>query len=238
VSKRTLIFGLILILLGVVLTFKATGLFYFDIGDFFSLLIPLGFIAIGIWMIVRRNRSHDASQSDHHYHYHAGHATTGDTPAFESTQKQSPADGLNQEEGPKQTYHFSAGAGGPEPGRYRHEKFIGDVYVDCNGISLQNVVVSVFIGDCEIKLHGGQLATGLNRMVISGFIGDVRILVPKGMPVFTQCSNFIGDLELFGRHASGFGNNLDAQTPDYNSAESKLYIASNFFIGDIRVYEV
>jgi len=123
-------------------------------------------------------------------------------------------------------------------GKTRYSKFIGDMYVDCSGVDLQNIEVSSFIGDVEIKLHGGQLAQGLNRMIVSGFIGDVRILVPDGMAVFTQSSNFIGDIEMMGRRSSGFGNSLGAQTRNYSEAESKLYVASNHFIGDVRVYIV
>jgi lia operon protein LiaF len=123
-------------------------------------------------------------------------------------------------------------------GKRKYEKFFGDVFIDCNGVELQHMEVSVFTGDVEIKLHGAILAPGLNRMIISGFIGDVRILVPPDMAVFTQASNFIGDSDLMGRRSSGFGSTLDAQTANYGAAERKLYIASNFFIGDIKVYIV
>jgi predicted membrane protein len=58
------------------------------------------------------------------------------------------------------------------------------------------------------------------------------------MAVFTQSSNFIGDIEMMGRRSSGVGNSLEAQTPGYNEAEAKLYIATNHFIGDVRVYVV
>jgi len=112
------------------------------------------------------------------------------------------------------------------------------MYVDCSGIELQNVEIGNFLGDVEVKLHGGNLAPGLNRMIISGFIGDVRVLVPQGMAVFAQSSNFIGDIEMMGKRSSGFGNSLDAQTANYAEAESKLYIASNHFIGDVQVYVI
>ena len=120
----------------------------------------------------------------------------------------------------------------------KYSKVFGDMYIDCSQFDLQNTEITSFIGDIEVKLHGARLAKGLNRMIISGFIGDVRILIPPQMPVLVQSSNFIGDVELLGRRASGFGNNLDAQTPDYTGADSKLYIATNHFIGDVRVYEV
>ena len=110
--------------------------------------------------------------------------------------------------------------------------------IDLNGRSLVSVEMSTGIGDVEVRLHGAQLGRGLNRMVISGFIGDIRVFVPMDMPFFASCSNFIGDLELTDRRTSGFGNNIDFQTDDYSSAERKLYIAAHNFIGDIKVHKV
>ncbi|MEW5995667.1 MAG: cell wall-active antibiotics response protein LiaF, partial [Candidatus Zixiibacteriota bacterium] len=82
----------------------------------------------------------------------------------------------------------------------------------------------------------GRLTAGLNRLIISGFVGDIRIYVPVGMPHFVHCSNFIGDINAGGQKASGFSNTIESQTPDYDSAEAKLYIAANNFIGDIKVF--
>ena len=58
------------------------------------------------------------------------------------------------------------------------------------------------------------------------------------MAVLAQSSSFIGDIEMMGRRSSGFGNSLDAQTSGYADAQAKLYIATNHFIGDVRVYVV
>ena len=125
-----------------------------------------------------------------------------------------------------------------EPGRIKYSKILGDIYVDCQGIKLQNIVVSMGVGDIEMKLHGGTLEPGLNRMIVTGFVGDIRILIPEDMPVFVHSSCLIGDIHLFGNTTSGFSNDLDGQTADYNSSENKLYIAINHFIGDIKVHTV
>jgi lia operon protein LiaF len=112
------------------------------------------------------------------------------------------------------------------------------MYIDCNGINLQNVEVSMGVGDVDIRLAGGRLSEGLNRMVISGFVGDVVILAPKDMPLFIHTSAFVGDVDLLGRRGSGFGNTLDHQTENYPGATAKLYIAINCFISDIRVFYI
>ncbi|MCK4656694.1 MAG: cell wall-active antibiotics response protein, partial [candidate division Zixibacteria bacterium] len=124
------------------------------------------------------------------------------------------------------------------PGKLKYSKLLGDMLINLNGRSLVSVEMSSGIGDVEVRLHGAQLGPGLNRMVISGFIGDIRVFVPMDMPFFASCSNFIGDLELTDRRTSGFGNNIDFQTDDYSSAERKLYIAAHNFIGDIKVHKV
>jgi len=112
------------------------------------------------------------------------------------------------------------------------------MYIDCKGQKLSNVEISMGIGDLELNLSEGILSTGLNRVIISGFIGDIRIFVPKIMSFFSHCSNFIGDIDLGGQKTSGFGNTLEHNTPDYDKAESKLYVAANNFIGNIKVYRI
>ena len=75
-------------------------------------------------------------------------------------------------------------------------------------------------------------------MIFSGFIGDIRIMIPRDFAVFAHCSNFIGDIDVVGRRASGFGNNIDWQSDNYESADSKLYIAANNFLGDVKIFLV
>ncbi|UCG60591.1 MAG: hypothetical protein JSV52_09665 [Candidatus Zixiibacteriota bacterium] len=110
------------------------------------------------------------------------------------------------------------------------------MFIDCTGVNLQNVEVSAGFGDVEIRLKGGILEQGLNRLIISSFIGDIRITAPADMAVFTHCSSFVGDIDVMGKRASGFGNSIDSQTANYQESEKKLYVACNCFIGDIKIY--
>ncbi|MEE8577497.1 MAG: cell wall-active antibiotics response protein LiaF, partial [candidate division Zixibacteria bacterium] len=105
-------------------------------------------------------------------------------------------------------------------------------------VNLQNVEVSSFLGDLFINLRGGKLEPGLNRMIISGFIGDIQVIVPPDVQVRAHVSNFVGDVEVLGKTASGFGNNIESQTAGYAEAESHLFIAVNTFLGDTRIIDV
>jgi hypothetical protein len=232
-SNRKIIVGFALVVLGLLLLMRTLGIYLFDFGDFMRVAFPLLLVGLGIWMI--RRRSYPTEPGDHDREVKI-EVSVGDdpTPHFTGSDNVGPM----PPPPPRSEPRTSEQPHDRRPGKLRYHKLIGEMFIDCGGVDLQDVEISNFLGDIEVKLHGGKLASGLNRMVISGFIGDVRVLVPQGMPVFAQSSNFIGDLEIMGRRSSGFGNNLDAQTSDYGEADAKLYIASNHFIGDVRVYVV
>ena len=215
-SRRKLTFGVILIVLGILLLGRSLGLVFFTFHDFFRLFLPLALIFLGFWLIVKKKQQE--------IRLHAEIRASGsDTQSSSFSTAGSSATRVT--EAPSMS----------APGKLRYSKTFGDLYIELEGLSLQSIEVTNFVGDIEIRVHGGQLVKGLNRMVVSGFIGDIRVLVPVDMPVFAQASSFIGDVELLGQRVSGFGNNIDSRTANYNDAESKLYIATNCFIGDVQV---
>lgn len=238
-SVRRLVFGVILIAIGLWLWARAMEWIWWDLGDLMGFVVPIGLIALGIWLMVRRKQHDDrirATSEFHRYQAESGATASTEGSAFNSTPPPPPPPppGADAEQ-PRST---DTGRPDGSETRLRYSKGIGDLNIDCGGRSLRNVEVSMGIGDVEMRLHGGHLSNGLNRVIISGFIGDIRVYLPPDMPYFAHCSNSIGDIELAGRRASGFGNNLDGQSHDYESAQARLYIAANNFIGDIRVYRI
>ncbi len=240
-SHKKLIFGLILIIVGFFLLLNTLDLLYYTFEDVMRFLVPTAFIAIGIWLIVRRRKQEQYPKTDREQTTFTYQQSAPETPprpseiheaqaraTFTRTSAQAGADAR----------YTDAPAGMTPEGKLRYSKTFGDMFIDFTDMGLANVEVSSGFGDVELKVHGGKLDPGLNRIVISGFIGDIRVMIPRDMEVFVHCSNFIGDVEALGRRASRFSNNLDAHTSNYNDAERKLYIAANSFIGDIRVLVV
>jgi len=242
-SGRKLIFGVVLILVGLAFL-SQTMHFWFDFGDLIRFILPFGLIVLGIWLIVRKRR-HEFECCRPELNIHIEGCDCFTSSARPETGRRADPDRFTKDQADAAT-GFVGDAGprvsaAPETdaaGRLRYSKLLGDLYIDLNGRALESVEVSSGIGDIEIKLHGARLSEGLNRMVISGFIGDIRVFVPMDLPFFANCSDFVGDIELADRRTSGFGNHIDFQTEDYASAELKLYIAAHNFIGDIKVHKV
>jgi lia operon protein LiaF len=234
-SNKKVIFGLALVAIGVILLGNSLDIFYFDFEDFFRIAIPLGLIFLGAWLIIRRRQrelgegDQGYAQSNQGYHSSSGQSASGHFA------------GAGTPPPPPPPPHSESGAESGQyngTGRVRYNRSFGDMFIDLNGVTLQNVEVSSMFGDVEIKLHGGILQPGLNRLVISGFLGDIRVLAPTDMPIMTHISSFGGDIHAMGRTSSGFGNRIESQSPNYQSAERRLFIAINTFLGDTRLIQI
>ncbi|HWR83193.1 MAG TPA: cell wall-active antibiotics response protein LiaF [Candidatus Deferrimicrobium sp.] len=241
-ERKKVIFGLILIAIGIILLGRSLDLFYVTFGQIWRFLLPLGLIALGAWLMVRKKLHRDRGQqaepsveafyqsnvsgSSHGTFRQAGtSASAGTTPQSQAFAAPSGAE--------PETVRPAVGEKG---GSLKYSKFVGDLDIDCCNLTVQNVEVSGGIGDIGVRLHNCCLSPGLNRMIISGFIGDIRVYLPQRMPFFIHCSNFVGDIDAAGHRASGLSNSVENQSSDYERADAKLYIAANNFVGDIKVF--
>ncbi len=225
-SHSKVIIGVTFILVGLVLLGRSVGLFYFSFHDLIRNLIPLSLVALGIWLILRKRRHEEQMREWYHRTtFHSGYTTS------ESDASSTTSSGFTHA-GVSATYAEG------RPTSLKYSKFIGDLHINCADLSLQHVEISMAIGDVEVLLAGGKLHPGLNRMIVSTFIGDVRIFIPKDMPYFVRCSSFLGDILVKDKKEEGFGNTIESQSPTYETADAKLYLVVSHFIGDIKVYEV
>ncbi|UCD62776.1 MAG: hypothetical protein JSW34_08395 [Candidatus Zixiibacteriota bacterium] len=229
-QKGSMILGFTLVLVGLLLVGQTTDLF--DLEDLVSAVLPIFFIGLGFWLLIRRKRKPDRWQppAPPKVGYETAAERGPETRPAGPPESGAPSDRVYEQPRISQSPECCA------TGKLKYKKTLGDMYVDLNGMSLADVEIAAGVGDLEIKLHGATLDEGLNRMIISSFIGDIRIYAPPDMAVFIHCSSSVGDIDVMGRRSSGFGNTVDSQTANYESSSDKLYIACNNFIGDIRIY--
>jgi lia operon protein LiaF len=114
-------------------------------------------------------------------------------------------------------------------GDSRHPGYTGEV----DGTDISHV-----IGDVELNLTGAQLKPGINKMHVSMFIGDIKIMVPENIPVSASCSALFGDIHVFERKEEGIFLSIREKSLNYDSADKKLYISCTAFIGDISIIRI
>jgi predicted membrane protein len=114
---------------------------------------------------------------------------------------------------------------------------VGDVTRTGSAGALDGAHFSHFVGDIDLNLAGSQLKPGINRMAVSHFVGDIRIIVPRGMAVEASGFTFVGDASVFDHKESGLGVSCKAKTASYDTAADKLQLTCNQFVGDILIKE-
>ncbi len=116
-------------------------------------------------------------------------------------------------------------------------RFFGDSSHDYTG-EIDGLSINHFIGDIELNLTKVTLKPGVNNLSISAFIGDIRVFVPQDMAVETNCSLTLGDIHVFDTSKGGIFPSITEKTSNYDTAEKKLKIGSNAFIGDIKIRKI
>lgn len=118
--------------------------------------------------------------------------------------------------------------------------FVGDVYLGHDYWKLENMNISLFIGDTVLDLTKADIPSGTTKLVISIFIGDVKIFIPADADVEASVvsSSFVGDKMVFEQRDEGLFKSISMKTPDYDQADKKLHIVVSQFIGDLMVQRV
>ncbi|WP_052487042.1 cell wall-active antibiotics response protein LiaF [Gordoniibacillus kamchatkensis] len=130
---------------------------------------------------------------------------------------------------------------GPGSGPVQHKSgFIGDVFLGKDYWDLQPMTISHFIGDTLIDLTKATIPLGETKLVVSTFIGDVKMLVPADVEVeiAVTASSFIGDMHVLDRHEAGMFRNIRTETPHYRESDRKIRLIVSAFVGDVLVQKV
>jgi lia operon protein LiaF len=121
------------------------------------------------------------------------------------------------------------------PGRQSFFKVFGDLEIDGSQVEPEGLQAELGLGDIRIDLSHPSLAEKEHRITARIGIGDIKILVPLGIPVRARGYAIIGDVHLLSKTGSGLGSQVFFESEDYHSARRKISIDVHAGIGDIRV---
>ena len=121
------------------------------------------------------------------------------------------------------------------PGGQSFFKVLGDLNIDGSQIGPDGLEAELGLGDLRIDLSRTSLAEKEHHISARIGIGDIKIIVPAGIPVRARGSIAIGDVQMLSKTGSGLGSQVFFESEDYRSARRKISINARAGIGDIKV---
>jgi len=112
---------------------------------------------------------------------------------------------------------------------------IGDYDATYAGQEIRDLRLSHGLGDMDVDLSGAVFPEGTARVRLSTGLGDLKVRLPKDLPVRLVASTGLGDVKVFDRKEDGFGPRIVWVSPDYESASRRLELDANSGFGDVSV---
>ncbi|MGB5138965.1 MAG: cell wall-active antibiotics response protein LiaF, partial [Candidatus Zixiibacteriota bacterium] len=114
-------------------------------------------------------------------------------------------------------------------------KTFGDVSLKPQSIDSKGIRVEEGMGDLIVDLSSTALNTGENYVELSLGIGDVKVMLPHGVPASVSVQAGAGDIDVFNNRKDGFGCKLEFTDQNYSSADIKIKVFAKVGLGDVRV---
>jgi predicted membrane protein len=121
-----------------------------------------------------------------------------------------------------------------EPTTAGNSQFVGDV-VRSGEYTVTSEEFRLFVGDVRLDMSRAQFQLGETVIRLNGFVYDADLTVPDDVGVSIVANGFVVDSKLGAQHSENFLSGVQLATANYPTAERKLRVVLNSFVGDIRV---
>ncbi|MBI1806735.1 MAG: cell wall-active antibiotics response protein [Ignavibacteria bacterium] len=203
---RNLIWGFVLIMIGVLLLLDNMG--YADFGEIMETFWPLLLVIWGLTVLMRKRTSQRVPAQ-------------ALSPLAPSAPPSPP---------PEQSTSPSIG-----DDLVHQSNVFGDMHYRITSQNFKGGSLSTVFGDCHLDLSSAQFAEGAHELRLHSVFGDSTIILPKDAAVSVSGSSLFGDLTILGQHKEGFSTGIKAETPAFESTTSRMKIIISKVFGDVRV---
>jgi predicted membrane protein len=121
-----------------------------------------------------------------------------------------------------------------EPTTAGNSQFVGDI-VRSGEYTVTSEEFRLFVGDVRLDMSRAQFLMGETVIRLNGFVYDADLTVPDEVGVSLVSNGFVVDTKLGAQHSSNFLSGVQIATANYATAERKLRVVMNSFVGDLRV---
>ncbi|MHC0036787.1 cell wall-active antibiotics response protein LiaF [Pseudoneobacillus sp. C159] len=124
------------------------------------------------------------------------------------------------------------------PKKIKKSFSIGDVEYKKANWALEPMNLYNSIGDYFIDFSKAYIPEKETPIIVSGWIGDVKMIVPEGIPVKVEAKVKVGDIRVFELRSNEMNRHLTYTTPGYDEAVKKLTITIALKVGSVRIDKV
>jgi predicted membrane protein len=121
-----------------------------------------------------------------------------------------------------------------EPTTAGNSQFVGDV-VRSGEYTVTSEEFRLFVGDVRLDMTRAQFPLGETVIRLNGFVYDADVTVPDEVGVSISANGFVVDSKLGAQHNENFLSGVQMATANYATAERKLRVVMNSFVGNVRV---
>lgn len=123
------------------------------------------------------------------------------------------------------------------PGMEYHDRFIGEFKRD-GAWQVQDEHFSLLIGDVNLDLTRAKVPAGVTTLRMTGFVGDIDVVVPANVGVKLKTSAVAADVQVAGQKDEILFGSTELTTPNYASTERRIDLVTEHFAGDVKVRQV
>lgn len=140
------------------------------------------------------------------------------------------------------TIHFEVDKGGEDSAK-RHQSASSGITAESGRYrgpnwSVEPIHLNSAVVDYEFDFTWASIPEGETPITMSGWVGDLRILIPKDVAFTVNASAVAGDLHIGDQTRQGINPSIRYKTPGYDQAERRLSFDIHYRAVDLRIDRV
>lgn len=115
---------------------------------------------------------------------------------------------------------------------------IGDYVNNSENWPVEDMNLKRGVGDVHLDFSKAFIPDKDTKIDISGWVGDVTLLIPEDLPVWIEAKIKTGSIEIFDNEAGGINRSYSYKSQNFDEETRKLTININVRVGAIQVNKV
>ena len=112
---------------------------------------------------------------------------------------------------------------------------IGEMKMNKQNWSVEPIKLWNVVGDYYFDFSKAYIPDKETPIHIKGMVGDIKMLVPEGLPVKVDAFVKAGQINIFGEESRGKSCRMLYASPNFEESSRKINIVLDLKVGDVRI---